>query len=86
MIQASHANIYQMGPPPTTESMLEQMENPMFLSQLNEAMNNPAVVDMMLQSPMVCAPSAMHPSRLTYDRSVTTRCFSKCCETPKCAV
>ncbi|XP_014558303.1 hypothetical protein COCVIDRAFT_94720 [Bipolaris victoriae FI3] len=42
-----------MGPPPTTESMLEQMENPMFLSQLNEAMNNPAVVDMMLQSPMI---------------------------------
>ncbi|CAN9400795.1 unnamed protein product [Alternaria alternata] len=29
------------------------MENPMFLSQLNEAMNNPAVVDMMLQSPMI---------------------------------
>ena len=25
----------------------------MFLSQMNEAMNNPAVVDMMLQSPMV---------------------------------
>jgi ubiquilin len=43
-----------MGPPPTTESMLEQMENPMFASQLNEAMNNPAVLDMMLQSPMVC--------------------------------
>ncbi|RMZ67470.1 deubiquitination-protection dph1 [Pyrenophora seminiperda CCB06] len=42
-----------MGPPPTTESMLEQMENPMFLSQMNEAMNNPAVVDMMLQSPMI---------------------------------
>lgn len=33
--------------------MLEMMDNPMFLSQMNEAMNNPAVVDMMLQSPMV---------------------------------
>jgi ubiquilin len=43
------------GPPTNPEAMLEQMENPMFLSQLNEAMNNPAVVDMMLQSPMVSA-------------------------------
>jgi ubiquilin len=42
-----------MGPPPTQESMLEMMENPMFLSQMNEAMNNPAVVDMMMQNPMV---------------------------------
>lgn len=33
--------------------MLEMMDNPMFLSQMNEAMNNPAVVDMMMQSPMV---------------------------------
>jgi len=41
------------GPPTNPEAMLEQMENPMFLSQLNEAMNNPAVVDMMLQSPMI---------------------------------
>ena len=30
------------------------MDNPMFLSQMNEAMNNPAVVDMMMQNPMVC--------------------------------
>ena len=43
-----------MGPPPNPEAMLEMMDNPMFLSQMNEAMNNPAVVDMMLQSPMVC--------------------------------
>lgn len=42
-----------MGPPPNPEAMLEMMDNPMFLSQMNEAMNNPAVVDMMLQSPMV---------------------------------
>lgn len=78
--------MHQMGPPPTTESMLEQMENPMFLSQLNEAMNNPAVVDMMLQSPMVRLLSALFLLRLTHDRSVTTQCFSKYCETPKCAV
>lgn len=42
-----------MGPPPNPDAMLEMMENPMFLSQMNEAMNNPAVVDMMMQSPMV---------------------------------
>ncbi|KAF1923692.1 uncharacterized protein M421DRAFT_425581 [Didymella exigua CBS 183.55] len=42
-----------MGPPPNPEAMLEMMDNPMFLSQMNEAMNNPAVVDMMMQSPMI---------------------------------
>jgi hypothetical protein len=31
------------------------MDNPMFLSQMNEAMNNPQVVDMMMQNPMVSA-------------------------------
>lgn len=46
-------NVLQMGPPPNPEAMLEMMENPMFLSQMNEAMNNPAVVDMMMQNPMV---------------------------------
>jgi ubiquilin len=30
------------------------MENPQILSQMNEAMNNPAVVDMMMQNPQVC--------------------------------
>ena len=47
------ANKLQMGPPPNPDAMLEMMDNPMFLSQMNEAMNNPAVVDMMMQSPMV---------------------------------
>jgi ubiquilin len=42
-----------MGPPPNPEAMLEMMDNPMFLSQMNEAMNNPAVVDMMMQNPMI---------------------------------
>ncbi|KAF2820721.1 hypothetical protein CC86DRAFT_412004 [Ophiobolus disseminans] len=42
-----------MGPPPTQDNMLEMMENPMFLTQMNEAMNNPAVVDMMMQNPMI---------------------------------
>jgi ubiquilin len=51
--QERHANDLQMGPPPSQESMLELMDNPMFLSQMNEAMNNPQVVDMMMQNPMV---------------------------------
>jgi ubiquilin len=42
-----------MGAPPTAESLATMMDDPNFLSQMNEAMNNPAVVDLMLQSPMV---------------------------------
>ncbi|KAF2868577.1 hypothetical protein BDV95DRAFT_630344 [Massariosphaeria phaeospora] len=42
-----------MGPPPNPEALLEAMENPMFLSQMNEAMDNPAVIDMMTNSPMI---------------------------------
>lgn len=30
------------------------MDNPMVLSQMQEAMNNPAAIEMMLQNPMVC--------------------------------
>jgi hypothetical protein len=48
-----HANEKQMGAPPSQDAMLEMMDNPMFLSQMNEAMNNPQVVDMMMQNPMV---------------------------------
>lgn len=42
-----------MGPPPSTDQLLEMMDNPMFLQQMNEAMNNPAVIEMMQQNPMV---------------------------------
>jgi ubiquilin len=42
-----------MGAPPDPSQLLEMMENPMFLSQMNEAMNNPAVVEMMTNSPMI---------------------------------
>ena len=45
--------IVQMGPPPDQENLLRMMENPMFLSQMNEAMNNPAVIQMMRDSPMI---------------------------------
>ncbi|OCL12793.1 hypothetical protein AOQ84DRAFT_226953 [Glonium stellatum] len=42
-----------MGPPPDPSQLLSMMDNPMFLSQMNEAMNNPAVIEMMQNSPMV---------------------------------
>ncbi|KAF2273387.1 uncharacterized protein EI97DRAFT_424292 [Westerdykella ornata] len=42
-----------MGPPPDAQQMLELMENPMFASQFNEAMNNPAVIEMISNSPMI---------------------------------
>lgn len=41
-----------MGPPPDPEQLLQMMDNPMFLSQMNEALNNPAVIEMMTQNPM----------------------------------
>lgn len=44
-----------MGPPQDPQAILDMMENPQFLSQMNEAMNNPQVLEMMLQSPMVCS-------------------------------
>jgi len=43
----------QMGPPPDAQGLLNMMDNPMFLSQMTEAMNNPDVIEMMTQSPMV---------------------------------
>lgn len=42
-----------MGAQPDASELLRMMENPMFLSQMNEAMNNPAVINMMRNSPMV---------------------------------
>lgn len=42
-----------LGPPPDPDTLLQMMDNPMFLSQMNEAMNNPAVIEMMTQNPMI---------------------------------
>jgi hypothetical protein len=79
-------NMSQMGPPPNPDAMLEMMDNPMFLSQMNEAMNNPAVVDMMMQSPMVGRfVHARCTSLLTCDRSATTPCSNRCSRTRRCA-
>ncbi|KAF1955328.1 ubiquitin-like protein, partial [Byssothecium circinans] len=42
-----------MGPPPNPDQLLEMMDDPNFMQQMNEAMNNPAVIEMMQNSPMV---------------------------------
>ncbi|KAL5333941.1 hypothetical protein BJX70DRAFT_379560 [Aspergillus crustosus] len=43
-----------MGPPPDAESMLHMLENPQFQSAINEALQNPAMIDMMIQqNPML---------------------------------
>ncbi|KAJ5476817.1 Ubiquitin-like protein DskB [Penicillium sp. IBT 31633x] len=43
-----------MGPPPDSESMLNMLENPQFQSTINEALQNPAMIDMMIQqNPML---------------------------------
>lgn len=38
-----------MGPPPNEEQMLSMLENPQFQSTMNEALQNPAMIDMILQ-------------------------------------
>lgn len=47
------ANNTQMGPPPNQDQLLRMMDDPNFLQQMNEAMENPAVIEMMQNSPMV---------------------------------
>lgn len=43
-----------MGPPPDSDAMLNMLENPQFQSQINEALQNPAMIDMMIQqNPML---------------------------------
>jgi ubiquilin len=43
-----------MGPLPDTETMLSMLENPQFQSTMNEALQNPVVIDMMIQqNPML---------------------------------
>ena len=42
-----------MGAPPNPDQMLHLLEDPNFASQMNEAMNNPAVVDMLRNNPMI---------------------------------
>jgi ubiquilin len=42
-----------MGAPPNPDQMLRLLDDPNFASQMNEAMNNPAVVDMLRNNPMI---------------------------------
>jgi ubiquilin len=43
-----------MGPPPDTEQMLNMLENPQFQSSINEALQNPQLIDLMIQqTPML---------------------------------
>lgn len=39
-----------MGPPPDPEHVISMMENPQFASSMNEALQNPHVIDQMIQS------------------------------------
>ncbi|TKA78096.1 hypothetical protein B0A55_03283 [Friedmanniomyces simplex] len=42
-----------MGAPPNPDQMLRMLDDPNFAQQMNEAMNNPAVVDMLRNNPMI---------------------------------
>lgn len=42
-----------MGAPPDPEQLLRLLEDPNFAQQMNEAMNNPAVINMMRENPMM---------------------------------
>lgn len=42
-----------MGAPPDPEAMLRLLDDPNFAQQINEAMNNPAVIDMLRNNPMI---------------------------------
>lgn len=42
-----------MGAPPDPDQLLRLLEDPNFAQQMNEAMSNPAVLDMMRQNPMM---------------------------------
>lgn len=57
-----------MGGPDPAE-LLRQMENPNFLQQMNEAMNNPAVIDMLMMNPMVGI--LIHKMMTTLELSLT---------------
>ncbi|KAI4755404.1 hypothetical protein E4T44_14762, partial [Aureobasidium sp. EXF-8845] len=42
-----------MGAPPDPDQLLRMLENPAFAQQMNEAMNNPDVINMMRNNPML---------------------------------
>lgn len=42
-----------MGAPPNPDQMLRMLDDPNFAQQMNEAMNNPAVIEMLRNNPMI---------------------------------
>jgi len=42
-----------MGAPPNPDQMLRMLDDPNFAQQMNEAMSNPAVIDMLRNNPMI---------------------------------
>lgn len=42
-----------MGAPPNPDAMLRQLEDPNFAQAMNEALNNPAVINMLRENPMI---------------------------------
>jgi ubiquilin len=46
----SQANMYQMGAPPSEDQMADMLSDPNTAQMLNEALQNPAMIDMMIQS------------------------------------
>lgn len=42
-----------MGAPPNPDQMLRMLDDPNFAQQMNEAMNNPAVINMLRENPMI---------------------------------
>ena len=56
-----------MGPPPSPEDMIQMLSNPQFATMMNEALQNPQVVDMMIQqNPQL---RAMGPQARTFLQS-----------------
>lgn len=44
------ANMFQMGAPPSEEQLADMLDNPNMQQMMNEALNNPAMVDMIIQN------------------------------------
>ena len=58
----------QMGPPPDSEQIASQLEDPAFASQLNEALSNPDIVERMIQSnPLLQGPMAQQARQMFND-------------------
>ncbi|KAK1755255.1 hypothetical protein QBC47DRAFT_402599 [Echria macrotheca] len=66
--------ITQMGAPPTEDELARMMSNPVIAQSMNEALNNPAFIDQMIQSnPMLASmPNAREMLQSPYFRNMMT--------------